>query len=393
MYLSNLAPELLLNIISSLEANDLAQLVQTCRYLYNTGNEIKILRQVEAVDADTLKFILGLEQPYVEGWNYSIVRRGSMMFAVSFTIIDVEPGSKPRVSTLDSSSSAIFDVLADQIATRNKRIVDGKFRVGSGILDCDSTGSILFALKKYSHVHPASEFSIASLSTEFSLSQHDLSTFFDTQKLTKLSLRFPAAFWEYDYSMGFPSSEASQQAHFALNKKLLRDIENLRDLLLKVSNLEILSLRPHVSFFRVIQPLMVLPPALDGLGQAVEGLTKLHTLKISEYLFHPAFFLPVPKTVKKLQYKKVNKLSQGWWSRFAKAPLTNVESLSIRSDGIGLRPRSVFRESEKGFNIEDIEIKSLKRFICQGVENPCLPKDLVECINRRNTGLEQSVSY
>ncbi|KAF3178731.1 hypothetical protein TWF225_007762 [Orbilia oligospora] len=389
MYLSSLAPELLLNIISSLDANDLAQLVQTCRHLYNTSN--RILRH--EVDADTLEIVSDLWGHYTRGWDYGSTRGGSMMFAVTFTIIDVEPGSKPRVSTLGSASQAIFNILADQITKRNKRIVDGKFRIGNEILDRDYIGYILRALNKYSHVHPASEFSITSLSTEFSLSQHDLSTFFDTRKLTKLSLRFPAAFWEYDYSMGFPNSEASQQAHFALNKKLLRDIRNLRDLLLKVSNLEVLSLRPHVSFFRVIQPLLVLPPALGELGQAVEGLTKLHTLKISDYLFHPAFFLPVPKTVKKLQYKKVNKLSQEWWSRFAKAPLTNVEGLSIRSDGIGLRSGGVFQKSEKGFNIEDIEIRSLKRFLCQGVGNPCLPKDLVECINRRNTGLEQSVSY
>ncbi|KAF3313267.1 hypothetical protein TWF173_006225 [Orbilia oligospora] len=358
MYLSNLAPELLLNIISSLDANDLAQL-----------------------------------RPYMRGWNYGSARGGSMMFAVTFTIIDVEPGSKPRVSTLGPASRAIFDALADQITKRHKKIVDGKFRVGNEILDCDSTGSILRALNKYSHFHPASEFSITSLSTGFSLSQHDLSTFFDIRKLTKLSLRFFPTFWEYDYSMGFPNSETSQHAHFALNEKLLRDIKNLRNLLLKASNLEVLSLRPHVSFIRVVQPLSVLPPALDELGQAVEGLTKLETLKISEYLFHPAFFLPVPKTVKKLQYKKVNKLSQEWWSRFAKAPLTNVESLSIRLDDIGLCPRGVFRESGKGFNIEDIEIKSLKRFICQGVGNPCLPKDLVECINRSNTELVQSISF
>ncbi|KAF3227313.1 hypothetical protein TWF106_009832 [Orbilia oligospora] len=407
MYLSSLAPELLLNIMSSLDANDLAQLVQTCRYLQNTGN--KILRQ--EVDADTLNFVLGLQRPYVRGWDYSSVRRGSVMFDVSFTIIDayVESRSKPRVSTLYFASPAIFDILADQITKRDKRIVDGKFRIGGEksnltedrrlpipintlVLDRGCTDYILLALKKYSHVHPASEFSITTLSTDFSLSRHDVSTFFDTRKLTKLSLGFPVAFWEYDYSMGFPNSEASQHAHFALNKNLLRDIRTLKDLLLKVSNLEVLSLRPQVSLLRAIQPLLVLPPALDELGQAVEGLTKLQTLKISEYLFHPAFFLPVPKTVKKLQYKKVNKLSQEWWTRFAKAPLTNVESLSVRSDGAKIGSGCIFQKIEKGFNIEDIEIRSLKFFICQGAENPCLPKDLVECINRRNTGLEQSIS-
>ncbi|KAK6508397.1 hypothetical protein TWF506_010490 [Arthrobotrys conoides] len=392
MYLSSLAPELLLNIISYLDPYDLANFIQTCRYIYNTCNGL--LRQ--KVDALTLEFFTEFRHP-VGGWGrYYSLRNSGLMFAVSFTIVDVESGHQSSI--YNTLSEDLFEALKSQITKGNKRIINGKIQMSEEMLNSSRhIRRILLTLNAYSHFHPASEFSVTSLCAKFPLK--DVPILFDTRKLTKLCLTFRTALWEYDYSKGFPNPNSEPSQHAPPKKEVLQDILSLKDLLLKVSNLEVLSLRPQVSFIGIAEPLLVSPPALSQLKQAVEGLTKLHTLKISQYLFHPSFFLPVPETVKTLQYKKTDRLSQQWWCHFARAPLTNVENLSIglessgflsgSSTNAGAGYKGFLKGIGKGFTIGDVEIRSLKKFTCQDADNLRLPRDLVECIKRKNQGLEE----
>ncbi|KAK6349083.1 hypothetical protein TWF730_009842 [Orbilia blumenaviensis] len=401
MGISTLTPELLLDIILFLDREDLIKLLQTCRYIYNIG--YKPLCQ--KTDAKTLEAISELRGDVAGGVFNAIPYEPPLRkFTTSFTVTKTEDGSKTPVSgTLGFTAGVLIDACFDQICTGNRKITDGVFKLHYSSLKNKAIRRLLIALKLHSKYRPSSEFSITFLSVEMHLPQ--IPGFFDAKKLTRLSLRFHTLVWMRDLNKAHEESPEPQ--YIPPTGEVLWEIIRLRDLILNVPNLEQLSLKPQVVENTVTaERLTVLPRVLAQLKRAVLGLGKLHTVKITNYLFHPSFFLTLPATVKTLVYKNVNKLSPEWWHQFAKAPFPNVEELVIKLDSIPLSPiyRSIYdpytiegvrQELEKNnmasYTVEEVNIQNLKSFTCTGPENPWyprLPRDLVECIKRKNKGLE-----
>ncbi|KAK6512301.1 hypothetical protein TWF481_001191 [Arthrobotrys musiformis] len=397
MSLSKMPPEIAYNIVSNLDdLDDLVCLMKTSRYMHSIGHG----RLRQRIDETLMDFATETKgwSPPTKGGLESSWKEDSKSFSVSFEIKTKRAKYPRKTSNLDSEQ--FLEAMVKQLTKKknNPNIIGAVELSNAKILTYPGISRAFKLLFMHSFFTPAEKFGITSLTTDLSL--HDIRKHFDTKKLTKLDLTFSTTFWEYDYSkIGVPLEKS-----VCISPKIgtVREIKVLKNIILRCPNLESLSLKPQVGPLGVTVPLTVPRRVFAQLEKAVMGLGKLHTLEISGYLFHPSFFLPVPENVKTLKYHNCNKLSPEWWSKFSEAALTNVEDLDIHIDGTRHLPgfyreagggfTSSLSQNLNGFVIGDVKVKTLKQFGCKLPTNPCLPRDLVECIERNNPGLDEKES-
>ncbi|KAK6334358.1 hypothetical protein TWF730_003571 [Orbilia blumenaviensis] len=124
--------------------------------------------------------------------------------------------------------------------------------------------------------------------------------------------------------------------------------------------------------------------ALKRLQITIASLPKLETLEILDDFFHPSFFVIPPESTISVTYQGL--FSDVWYKRLKGCPLTNVQVLKINhrpDQGSKSRwCRTDFRSEQ----IRDVKVCGLRRFEVEGVRR----LDLIQCILKRNRGLEET---
>ncbi|KAK6343494.1 hypothetical protein TWF730_011084 [Orbilia blumenaviensis] len=251
--------------------------------------------------------------------------------------------------------------------------------------DPESVG-VFPGLKEYCRERSLSEVTI-HLQTEVVRSLYSV---FDLSKITKFSLLVNFQRWY----MG--NRQDSWQTD---NEDSRGQIVELADILHEMFNLKYFSWDTDTHYcFRNVFRLGECYMELEDLQAVVTNMKFLEVLVLSEFIFHPSFFLAPPASVKRLKYK--GSFSVVWWRRFATYPFPGVEDLEI---GVpNCRPyhrMSDFLEPEdhdkkvEDLILGDVAISSLKRFETgRGSGAPGhLPADLEECILRKNKALKRTL--
>ncbi|KAK6508398.1 hypothetical protein TWF506_010491 [Arthrobotrys conoides] len=400
-----LAPELVFQICSYLDSQDLPNLLPTCRYLHHAVSGYLH----DEASKTTLQVLSEAKSNHFYGIEFKK---------------KIKSGGDDTVIGLDVLIEAIETLLKEKTKS-----VTMSFSVSRESIRPEGHRDLLLALKAFSYTRPASQFSINSLTAE--VSPDELSRVFDVRKLTRLNITFHVNPWNKipKYDSGVLDVECTEyrdgtieyrqtlreKAYEKYNlpsPEILEDISGLNKLLTRAQNLEHLQLYPMVLHYKKFRPLKSLPPELEELGNTFKNLKKLRSLELDEFLFHASFFLPAPENLERLLLKNIQYYSKAWWLQFAKYKFTNLKELYIDYDPV-FRQYSTYEsdtpflhrdgtlktpdEIENGFKLENVEIKSLEKFIYERTHNSlfnkhfCFPVDLVPCIVRRNEGLDPKI--
>ncbi|KAK6527001.1 hypothetical protein TWF281_010197 [Arthrobotrys megalospora] len=400
-----LAPELVFQICSYLDKEDLPNLLPTCRYLHNAvsgylrdeANRTTVNTLSEAVSRDNL---LGIE----------FTRK-----AKSGKDVDTRIGLGVLIEALET------------LIKHKTKVVTIAMKANAYSISSDGHRDLLLTLKAFSYTRPASEFAINSITAE--LPPDEIAKVFDVRKLTRLNLSFHVKPWSQipKYDSGVLNIEGAEYRNATIEERqilranaykqyeepspeIIADIASLNKLLVRAQSLEYLQLTPIMYHYKKFRPLETLPSELEELKETFIKLKRLRSFELDGFLFHISFFPPIPENVERLSLKNIQYYSKAWWMEFAKHKFTNLKELQLDYDPV-FRQYSMYEsdtsllhrdgtlktpdEVENGFKLGNVEVQGLERFIHERTHNPlfnkhfCFPADLVSCIVRRNGGLGQ----
>ncbi|KAK6536000.1 hypothetical protein TWF281_000246 [Arthrobotrys megalospora] len=259
-------------------------------------------------------------------------------------------------------------------------IVSGSLNLRHAIISyhADHDGSqdygILRDLKKYSEARTIREFSI-NLQPQ---GLHHLTEYFNLELVTVF-----VGSADYHKYKAYNRDEIELDAP----KNLDDNIEQLIHIFAKMVNLEnFIWTTPGENWYTMrrirggLGHISNYGTQFTALQEAFNGLTKLRRIELRLFLFHPSFFLVPPVAVKEYVIAAED-LTVEWWREFTTCPMVGVDVLHFGYDS---RPYLIRRSD---ITLEDVAVTGLKEFSCDDRKCGPLPRDLEECILRRNPGL------
>ncbi|KAK6531422.1 hypothetical protein TWF281_008227 [Arthrobotrys megalospora] len=423
--ITDLPPELLAPICSYLGLEDLIRVVRTCKYIRAVVLDHHLPRAI----SERAQLLFKNCPVYCQSCpgGVSIKDQCYHEAPINFTC-QITPKFKGTSGMLRESIEAELSILYFTAAVQDQLLKTerahssivahleflSKYVYTRGRFPC-SYGKLLLAIKFYSCSCPADVFSIESIVAE--IPPLLVTKYFDLQKLKKIKLTF-RIWWYKSLETGsiwmrmiaddpvFTSANCVWDPDKGMYLSPVRGepladaldaIADLEELFKQALNLEDISLHVKVQN-QTIQPLSTLSSPLKSLSDAMMGLKKLLSLHLETHILHPAFFLPVPASVKCLSLSNVEGYSKAWWKQFAKFPFQNVEELTLQyatenrlCNGVDTdnMPRELHEIENMGFELGDVEIQGLKLFKFHDTHRFYLPRDLIPCILRKNPGLEE----
>ncbi|KAF3199637.1 hypothetical protein TWF679_001255 [Orbilia oligospora] len=391
--ITDLPPELVAPICSYLRIDDLVRTMRTCKYLHAVGSA-QLPKKINSELQSLLSFISRSRYRTSSRDPIKLTWRNDDLLANA----DEEDDSNARSDVLLGS---LLKAVKRQLAKPDLPRVSLAPHIisfdGEAVQERDIYYAILEVLRYYSCSRSEREYAMQFV--EARTQPYIITRFFDLHKLRKLTLKFHIASWS---NARMPDGEPLEQS--------LETASDLAKLLRRAENLSSLSLHMKVELHHEYRPLKTLPPALEALSDAVGGLKRLRSLRLKNFLFHPGFFLPVPKSVSRLSFHNIHAYPKSWWMQFAKFPLKGLEILVLRihKDSWPEKPGSSFgelygthqhdtdgslrdpREVEKmGFELGDVHIKGLRCFTYEDTSEYFLPRDLIPCILAKNKGIRE----
>ncbi|KAF3193607.1 hypothetical protein TWF225_009176 [Orbilia oligospora] len=424
--ITDLPPELVAPICSYLRIDDLVRTMRTCKYLHAVGSA-QLPKTISCELQSLLSFISRSRYRTSSRDPIKLTWRNDDLLANA-----EEEDSNARSDVLLGS---LLKAVKRQLAKPDLPRVSLAPHIisfdGEAVRERDIYYAILEVLRYYSCSRSEREYAMQSV--EARTQPYIITRFFDLHKLRKLTLKFHISSWqttrfsrgvgnintgknyrfgeqfESDYRSTYSRSNARMPDGEPLEQSL-ETASDLAKLLRRAENLSSLSLHMKVELHHEYRPLKTLPPALEALSDAVRGLKRLRSLRLKNFLFHPGFFLPVPKNVSRLSFHNIHAYPKSWWMQFAKFPLKGLEALILRihKDFWPEKPSSSFgelygshqhdtdgslrdpREVEKmGFELGDVHIKGLRCFTYEDTSEYFLPRDLIPCILAKNKGIRE----
>ncbi|KAF3905827.1 hypothetical protein AA313_de0206340 [Arthrobotrys entomopaga] len=438
MSLSSLPSEILLLILSHLNLKDVFAFLRTCKALYPISHR-HLWSTLHLCDRIPNKYKGPPCHPFVHNPANAIGNDGCKALARAIREFD---GGKlgfgyirglalePEVFNRSTAcmSDGLLKVLGDKISEGEIPVRWVKVSVWDKFLETSDdppTGAERFLkiLKNYSETKSTNEFSIildtnfiSSISAWFSpkCSIFDL---IDMEKITSLDLEMDvyeggficqhgAWFDENDPSTADgeepgepeepeggdePSGTEEIPTYTGAGTEQIKDLTRL---LTETVNLRVFKLYVDWDVGLIFPPIYTMAPLLNPLQSAISRLRTLEWLYLRGLIFHPSFFLTPPKNVRKFQMKC--SVSKSWWMKFAKSPLIGVREFTVwnrrmvmetQPDGgeYGSLWGNDVLDQFYDFPVGEVAVEGLKRF---WVQEGYVPLDLIECIERKNRGVE-----
>ncbi|KAK6513525.1 hypothetical protein TWF281_005148 [Arthrobotrys megalospora] len=417
----NLAPEVLLNILSYCSRNDLLHIVQTCKDFYNVAYPL-LWSTIRLYPVNYPSY-----RPPGPRSNWSRAR-ASLNYESLVKLTEItraERAKKNRlgykyIRTLTLSGEGqelgrvvprhwkgLLDVLAileGWLKSGEMNVKHLEFVIDVTELEHPELGRFqrfIQAVKRYSETKSQNQLSVKlDYACNRSKEIRIMPDYFDYSNLTDLTLKFLNC-WRVDIS-NFGNSEWDNSARWTIVEQtnLLSAATNLR-------HLSLIAEKPSENGGQeTLEPVPAPLDVLQKLQTALSGLRRLSTLHVNGFLWDPSFFPIPPPAVKTFKYTDVHTVSREWWRQFATCDFLSVESMTIEYP-LGAAQRRVdwWRGVQDGMNTKDhggydglqhwkFEIKNvavtgLKEFVYQDRRDYLAPIDLVDCMVRNNRGIRE----
>ncbi|EPS36279.1 hypothetical protein H072_10219 [Dactylellina haptotyla CBS 200.50] len=236
---------------------------------------------------------------------------------------------------------------------------------------------------KYSKTKTQKEFSIHLKASIV----RDIPKILDLEKITR-----------YELLVYYHECETRQFWSITDDSSTVEHIKELTKLLSQLVNLRYFSWNTYFCKYNVFKlaEAKEISDELKKLQNTFTNMRHLKTLVLSEFLFHPSFFLTPPESVRTLEIG--GDLSPTWWRQFAACPFTELETLKIQSPEYPYFEVEAFVDAEEAAQkidklfLKEVAVTSLKS--CALDDNEVhvvgdpkrwyLPADITECIYQKN---------